>query len=83
MTREELREKVAMVIADAEYPGLNPVGVHKDMADAAIVLCMEEAAKEAERWVQFHVDDGGVLHISNITSTISAAIRALGGKDGH
>jgi uncharacterized membrane protein len=45
--------------------------------EAAIAVVLEEAAKEVEKWQQVHFDDGGNMHVSNITSTIAAAIRAL------
>lgn len=42
---------------------------------------LEDAAKEAERWVQMHLDGDGKVHTSNITEAISSAIRALKEKE--
>lgn len=64
---DELREKVARSLAI----GMGEIGddvwkFYLREADAAIALCMEEAAKELDRWGDIYGDNA------------AAAIRALG-----
>jgi hypothetical protein len=85
MTREELREKVARAVAqyhgwahwreEPEWARLN--NLFFAQADAAIALCMEEAAKVAESAPHW-TDNGPPLgKMPTGRNDIAAAIRAL------
>lgn len=88
MTREELREKVAMAIAEAYYRdlsdgeyGVADLGEAKEWfpeADAAIALVLEEAAKVADG-IKATIYDDDLIEVGRLQACkeIAAAIRAL------
>lgn len=69
MTHDELREKVAAIIRrGAIYPVTS-----EELADAAIALVLEEAARVAEGTI-----NPDAIHMANMRAqNIAAAIRAL------
>jgi hypothetical protein len=73
--RAELREKVAESIAKADYCG-RVLSQHRKFADAAIAVCLEEAARVVEA-----DPDAGTATRADWTKTIgghiAAAIRGL------
>jgi len=79
MTREELREKVASVVAYGD--GLSPVlDHHRRTADAAIALIRAETLEEAAKVAADYQHPNMALY--NHQTGISAAILALIPSDG-
>jgi hypothetical protein len=79
----ELRERVAAVIADVEYPRLPPRAEHYEMADAAIALVLEEAAKVADDEAYGFPPEMLTKHgvgYERACRDIAAAIRAMKGS---
>ena len=78
--REALRERVADAIAKA----WDEEGRVIDAADAAIAMCMEEAARvaetnAAEAWTEGADETRGLMRLQ--AQDIAAAIRAMMGTD--
>lgn len=79
MTREELREAVVKAIHAVEMRGQRFAKYEREVADAAIALVLEEAAKVVESLPVFTFHERNVLTKGQYTTThtCAAAIRAL------
>ena len=77
MTREEMREKVAVCIMDLTIENKTP----GQIADAAIALVLEEAARVADG-IKANIYDDDLIEHGRLQACkeIAAAIRALKGK---
>ncbi len=84
MTTPNLRERVARAIEESLY-GTERIGCTDTLqygleADAAIAIVLEEAAEVAENASFQYAVTAGSVEVTDVRTTIAAAIRELKGK---